>query len=518
MNEVSRLRPPAVECVSPVDDLLRAVASDPARPLLRSHSDVLTVGELADRARRVAAALARRGVSTGDRVALVSGNSIDRVVWMFGIWWIGAVEVSVNVELRGPMLAHVLTDSDPGLIVCQDVLLERVRETVIGDVLAMSELAAEPIGEATRDELDAAQGGFGPGELATILYTSGTTGPAKGVMLPRAYFSTLAARVWIDRLGLQADDIGYFPLPFFHVDFHVQITACLRSGGSMAFRERFSASEYFADVRRFDASWATGVGAMLSILAQGAPPEPGTHRLTRLIGAPVPQIAYEVFEDNLGIPILTLFGQTECDGIAMDSVHQRRRGAAGHMHDAIDVAVVDDDDRPLPAGETGEIVFRPRSPHMAALGYWGRPEATVEASRNLWFHTGDSGHVDDEGFLYFDGRRTDSFRRRGENISVWELEHSLNTAAGVRECVAIAVRDEHGGEDEIKVFVVPDGESVVLADFIEHCRAVLPRFAMPRYLTVTDGSEFVRSAGTGVVQKHLLSRDITSPDVMEVPR
>lgn len=517
MNDISRPRPFAVDRVSPVDDLLRAVGSDPARPLLRSHHEILSVGELADRARRVAAALGRRGVSAGDRVALVSGNSIDRVVWMFGIWWLGAVEVSVNVELRGPMLSHVLTDSDPSLIACQDELLQQVRDAAAGDVLPMSTLTEEPVDPATWQELDAAQRGFGPGDLATILYTSGTTGPAKGVMLPRAYFSALAD-VWIDRLGLGADDIGYFPLPFFHVDGHIKLAACLRSGGSIAFRPRFSVSEYFADVRRFGATWASGVGSMLSMLAQTELPEPGSHRLTRLIGAPVPQIAYETFEDRLGIPILTLFGQTECDGIAMDSVEQRRRGAAGRIHDAIEVQVVDENDRPLPIGETGEIVYRPRSPHLTALGYWRRPEATVEAWRNLWFHTGDSGHVDDDGFLYFDGRRTDSLRRRGENISVWELEHSLNTAGGVRECVAIAVRDEHGGEDEIKVFVVPDGESLVLEEFIEHCRTVLPGFAVPRYLTVTDGSEFVRSAGTGVVQKHLLSRDITSPDVMEVPR
>lgn len=517
MNDVGRCRPPAVDRVSPVDDLLRAVAQDADRALLRSRSEVLSVGELADRARRVAVALGRRGVSAGDRVALVSGNSIDRVVWMFGIWWLGAVEVSVNVELRGPMLAHVLADSDPSLIVCQDGLLEQVRDAAVGDVLPMSALTAEPVDRVTREELDAVQRGFGPGELATILYTSGTTGPAKGVMLPRAYFSNLA-EVWTDRLGLSADDIGYFPLPFFHVDGHVQLTACLQSGGSMAFRERFSVSEYFTDVSRFGATWATGVGSMLSMLAQAELPEPVPRHLTRLVGAPVPQIAYETFEDRLGIPVLTLFGQTECDGIAMDSVEQRRRGAAGRTHEAIEVQVVDANDRPVPVGETGEILYRPRGPHFTALGYWRRPEATVEAWRNLWFHTGDSGHLDADGFLYFDGRRTDSFRRRGENISVWELEHSLNLAAGVRECVAIAVRDEHGGEDEIKVFVVPEGESLVLEEFIEHCRKVLPRFAVPRYLTVTDGSEFVRSAGTGVVQKHLLSRDITSPDVMEVPR
>ncbi|MGW5515633.1 AMP-binding protein [Nocardia africana] len=517
MNDVGRHRSLAADRVSPVDDLLRAIAIDPARPLLRSHREVLTVCELADRARAVAAALSCRGVSAGDRVALVSGNSIDRVVWMFGIWWLGAVEVSVNVELRGPMLCHVLTDADPTLIACQDDLLEHVRCTAEGGVLPMSRLAVEPVDQPLREELDTAQRDFGPGELATILYTSGTTGPAKGVMLPRAYFCELA-EVWIDRLGLGPDDIGYFPLPFFHVDGHVQLTACLQSGGSMAFRDRFSVSEYFADVRRFEATWASGVGAMFSMLAQAELPEPGSHRLTRLVGAPIPAIAYEIFEDRLGIPVLTLFGQTECDGIAMDNMQQRRRGAAGRIHDGIDVQVVDHDDRPLPVGETGEIVYRPRRPHSAALGYWCRPDATLEAWRNLWFHTGDSGHLDAEGYLYFDGRRTDSFRRRGENISVWELEHSLNTAAGVRECVAIAVPDEHGGEDEIKVFVVPDGESLVIEEFIEHCRAVLPRFAMPRYITVTDGSEFVRSAGTGVVQKHLLPRDITSPDVMEVHR
>ncbi|WP_162528904.1 AMP-binding protein, partial [Mycolicibacterium sp. CBMA 361] len=201
MNDVSGPRPLVDNRVSPVDDLLRAVAEDPERPLLRSRSEVLSVGELADRAREVAAALAGRGVAAGDRVALVAGNSIDRVVWMFGIWWCGAVEVSVNVELRGPMLAHVLTDCDPTLVACQDDLFHHVRDAAATEVMAMSALQVEPLDMAVREELDAAQRGFGPGELATILYTSGTTGPAKGVMLPRAYFSNLA-QVWIDRLDL----------------------------------------------------------------------------------------------------------------------------------------------------------------------------------------------------------------------------------------------------------------------------------------------------------------------------
>ncbi|GAB3681135.1 ATP-dependent acyl-CoA ligase [Saccharopolyspora tripterygii] len=476
----------------------------------------VTVGDLVQRAREVAAVLQRRGVRPGDRVALVCDNSFERVAWMFGIWWVGAVEVSVNIELRGPMMAHVLTDSDPHLIACQRYALESIGAASDVEVVVIDDVPVEPVAPEVADELDAIYGSAQPDDLATILYTSGTTGPSKGVMLPRAYFSNLA-RIWSDEMGFREGDVGYFPLPFFHVDAHVLITAAIQTGGVLAFRSRFSVSGFFDDVRDFGATWTLVVGSMLSMLAQGELPERGSLPLTRILCAPVPDVGYDVFEDRLGIPILTLFGQTECDAIAMGGVRARRRGSAGRPHPAIDVRIVDEHDRELPVGQVGEIVFRPRQPHLCALAYWRRAEATVAAWRNLLFHTGDSGHLDEDGFLYFDGRRTDSFRRRGENISAWELEHSMSAAEGVRECIAVAVPDEHGGEDELKVFVIPEhGRAVDSAEFVAYCRSVLPAFAVPRYVVVTDGTEFVRSPGTGVVQKHLVSRDVESPDVYEV--
>ncbi|GAA5108308.1 AMP-binding protein [Haloechinothrix salitolerans] len=504
--------------VGPVDDLIRAARQDPSRAILRTRDHEVTVGELVRQAREAAGVLRRRGVHPGDRVGLLCGSSFERVAWMFGIWWAGAIEVSINTELRGPMMAHVLTDSDPGLVVCQRSLVGRVDETSAIDVLVIEDVAPEPVAPALFEELDAIQVSFQPEDLATILYTSGTTGPSKGVMLPRAYFSNLA-EIWAAAMEFDEGDVGYFPLPFFHVDAHVLITAAIQTGSVLAFRERFSVSGFFDDIRHFGATWALGVGSMLSMLAQGDLPEPGSLPLTRMLCAPVPDIAYEVFEDRLGIPILTLFGQTECDAIAMGGDGARRRGSAGRPHPAIDLRIVDDRDRDLPVGQTGEIVFRPMRPHLCALGYWRRPDATVTAWRNLWFHTGDSGHLDEDGYLYFDGRRTDSFRRCGENISAWELERTMSSAEGVRECIAVAVPDEHGGEDELKVFVIPeDGRDVDPAEFIAYCRSVLPGFAVPRYVAVTDGGEFVRSPGTGVVQKHLLSRDIDPDYVYEVER
>jgi crotonobetaine/carnitine-CoA ligase len=153
---------------------------------------------------------------------------------------------------------------------------------------------------------------------------------------------------------------------------------------------------------------------------------------------------------------------------------------------------------------------------MMTLGYWRRPEATVEAFRGLWYHTGDAASMDDDGFVFFCGRMTDNLRRRGENVSVWELETAIALAPGVRDCAAIGVRDDFGGEDEIKVFVeLEEGLAFDPAEFFAFCENNIPRFALPRFVQVVEPGVFVHGVGTGAIQKHRLPKDTSGPGIYD---
>lgn len=501
---------------SPVAELVRAERFHPDRLLLRCAQSDYTVHEFAELARRCAMDLQTRfGIGCGDRVAIVGRNSVLRLAWQYGAYWIGAVEVSVNFELKGPMLAHVLSDSAPSLILSdQDFISNLTPHTEPERIWVLDEPSS--IGdEVVFGRLDERESAIAPDKLATILYTSGTTGPSKGVMLPRGYFANHADSV-AEALELTEGDIGYFVLPFFHVDAHIVFPAAIASGSALAFRPRFSVTRFWSEVESFGCTWAFVIGSVLSAVATVPHPPAERIGLRRFLGAPIPVEAYDFFEDRLGIAILSMYGQTEADGPTFEHFSSRKRGSAGIVCDAFELAITDSSGRHLAPGEVGEICLRPRYPNLLMLGYWNRPDATVAAWKNLWFHTGDLGRMDTDGFLFYCGRITDSLRRRGENISAYELEAVIREAPGVEEAAAIAVVDELGGEDEIKVVVsCPEGCAFDATAFFAYCENALPRFAIPRFVELVPAEVFVRSVGTGVIQKHRLSRAVTGTGVFD---
>jgi crotonobetaine/carnitine-CoA ligase len=460
------------------------------------------VEEFATRVRRCAAALKERGVAAGDRVGLMSRNSAHQMAWQYGVHLAGAVEVPINADLRGPMLAHVLRDSAPTLVLVQEPFQEVVGASGVDvHVARIDDEGVLAAGAPLPGDLAMP----GPAELATILYTSGTTGLSKGVMLSHGYFSNLGS-VFVNVLELDEDDVAYFVLPFFHVDGHITASACLQSGSVLSFIDRFSVRRFWEDVRRFGATWSILVGAMqAAVMAGSSPPPRDTVRMSRMLAAPIPAESYDYFEERLGIQLLAVYGQTEADGPLCETPTLRRRGSVGWPCTGFDVAILDTDGCETEPGTPGEIAYRPQYPNMVTLGYWNKPEVTVAAWRDLWFHSGDVGTMDEDGFVYYKGRLTDSLRRRGENVSAYELELTIRGADGVADCAAVPVIDELGGEDEIKVFVALEPGAVFDAvTFFRYCEENLPRFAVPRFAETVDPDAFVRAAGSGAIQKHRL--------------
>ncbi|WP_433229111.1 class I adenylate-forming enzyme family protein [Actinomadura formosensis] len=496
----------------PLADLAAARRRWPDRPLLRWAGGEWTVAQFASAVRSAAAELRGLGVRPGERVAIMAGNSARMLAVQYAVWSLGAVEVAVNSELRGRFLRHVLTDSDPALVVADARFHELLSDCVAPERIA--DLAIIRLDRETAAEFQPAPAA---GALASLLYTSGTTGPSKGVMLPHGYFSNFGA-VLSRVLDIGPADTGFFTMPFFHVDAHIAVPLCLQTGSALAFAPRFSVSTFWADAERFGVTWFGAVGSMLSaLITRGRPPAAVLGRLRTILAAPVPAAAFEFFEDDLGVRVLQMYGQTEADGPLYSTPEHRRRGAAGWSCAGFDVRVAAPDGTEVGVGEAGELQTRPRYPNMITLGYWRRPEATVEAFRDLWFRTGDLVHQDADGFIWYRGRLTDSLRRRGENISAFELEDTVRGAPGVRECAALAVRDELGGEDDIKLVLVLDaGASFDPVSFRDFCARSLPRFARPRYVEVVPESAIVRGPGTGAIQKHLLPAGITA-DTIDLP-
>jgi len=490
---------------SVLDELWRAERDRPDAPLLRwrGHDGRVVehrVADVAEQVRRGASWLRSLGVAAGDHVATFATNHERLPSLWCAIHLVGAVEVPINAHLKGFMLQHVLDDARPAVVVAD---AER-RAVLAAASTGATVVPLEDVAGWDRAE-PAERADPPPTALATIMYTSGTTGPSKGVMLPHGYAANLAAR-WGAVQALAPGDVSHFSLPMFHVDSHVAFACALVTGSTLGVVPRFSATRFWDECRDLDATWFVGVGAMMAAIARRPVPDDVDRlRLRRGVGAPIPDEAYERLEDALGISLFQLYGQTEADGVCFETVDRRRRGSAGWPSTGFEVAVVDDLGAPLPPGATGEIVYRPGAPNMMAIGYWNRPEATAAAVRDLWFHSGDLGSFDADGFLWFRGRKRDSLRRRGENISAFELEQTVRGAPGVAECAAVGVPDPLGGEDEVKVFVVlRPGERLDPAAFFAYCEDNLARFAVPRFVEVVDESALVRGPGTGAIQKHLL--------------
>lgn len=494
----------------PLHDLAVSLRDSPDRVLMKWAEGTMTVSEFDVMARAFAAQLRATGVKKGDRVALMGGNTHKLIAATYGIWMLGAVEVSVNSELKGALLKHVLDDSDPSLLLCDAQLLELVAAERPGLMAVALELLGEATDEPAVDPIEMPEGET----LASLLYTSGTTGASKGVMIPHGYYSYFAHTLG-SVVGLTNDDTCYFTLPFFHVDAHIAVPACLRFGSTFAFTERFSVSRFWPDFIRFGGTWFGAVGAMLSaLITQGRPPQSALDQLRVIVAAPIPQEAFDSFEDEWGVPLLQMYGQTEANGPLYSTFERNRRGAMGAPVAGFEIKVVDHSGNDLPAGQPGEMLTKPILPNARTLGYWRRPEADTAAFTDGWFHTGDIVRRDEDDFVWYLGRKNDSLRRRGENISAFELEKVLLNAPAVMIAAVLGVRDELGGEDEVKAVLVVE-ESFDYTVFADYCRAELPRYAIPRFVELVDETQIVRGPGTGAIQKHLLPQGIT-PATYEV--
>jgi crotonobetaine/carnitine-CoA ligase len=480
--------------------IARHVADVPDRvAMLDVEGRQSTYRELQDTYRTWSDALRRIGVQSGDNVVTMLPNSFVAFEAWLGVAWLRAVEVPVNNGYLGDMLRYLLDDSRAEVLVIARRFVDRLvevagelhhlRTVIVPDASSVDDLPPLPFavldGEQFFAGAEPADDLPGPEhfDTAALVYTSGTTGPSKGVLVPWAELHEFA-RMPPD--GMIADGGGYYTVyPAFHVSGKSALYMSARYRGHIAIRETFSLSEFWNDIRRFDIRAAGLVGPMAALLMLA--PEEATDADTPLesvfMGPLIPQV--EEFKARFGVRVGTGFGMTEVGvPLGSDGFDLANAASCGRPRPGYQVRIVDDHDEDVPAGSVGELVVRSDEPWMITPGYFNQPERTAEAWRNGWFHTGDGFRRDEDGNHYFVDRMKDAIRRRGENISSFEVEASVNQHPAVQECAAVAVPSELG-EDEIKVLVVAmSGAALDPAELIAFLEPRMPKFMLPRFVEV----------------------------------
>jgi crotonobetaine/carnitine-CoA ligase len=498
-------------------------AERPDQTALHVADVPLSYRQLADRSVSAANALSGLGVAPGDRVAILMATSPEWVVVWFGLSRCGAVTVPINTAYRGEFLAHQLRDSGVTMIAVDAALLDNVvaiaadvpslRTVLVGggdgeardwragtagaDHLVFESIACLDAGDPRRFESAARWN-----QPGAIFYTSGTTGPSKGALATQHYLLS-AAQTMVDCWGLQPEETVYAPLPLFHLSAVGSVLGPMLAGGTGVIDRAFTVQGTWDQVRRHHAVGLLGAGAMVNMLwSVPVDDRDGDVPIRFLSAAPVAKELYYGVQARWGCRIVTCYGLSEAFPLTVAGVDDDNPpGASGRVNPDFEVMLVDDDDREVPVGTAGEIVCRPRRPHVMFEGYGGRDRETVEQMRNLWFHTGDLARFDDEGNLYYADRKKDAMRRRGENISSFEIEQALARYDAVAEVAAVGVPSELG-EDDVMVYVVAKpGYDLAVLPFMNFCSEQLPYFAVPRYVDVCG--ELPKNA-VGRVLKHEL--------------
>ena len=469
----------------------------------------------------LAGSLAALGVQPGDRVLGLIGNRAESIGMLFATVKLGAVWVPLNTGLRGAFLQHQLRNAEPRVVVLEDRLAANLAAVtagpvapealvIVGDGATPTPTCLSGSRRLTWPELRALRASAHlvtpePGDVAMIMYTSGTTGPAKGVLIPHGH-CYLAGLGLAEATALTAADRYFICMPLFHANaLLMQFLGCLIAGAEAVVTERFRATTWLEEVRAAEATITNGLGVIPEFIFRQPPTDRDRdHRLRLMMAVPIAPEWGAAFEGRFGVPFMQGFGMTECNIVAYTRPGDPLvPGCAGYpLDDWFDVAIADPaTDTLLPAGQTGEIVVRPKVPGCVMAGYFRMPEKTVEAWRNLWFHTGDAGRFDDAGRLHFVDRIKDCIRRRGENISSFEIEQVLNAHPAVAESAVVAVKVAGaGGEDEVKAYVVPAaGAAVDPVALLDWCAPRMPHFAVPRFVEVVTGD--LAKTPTGKLQK-----------------
>lgn len=470
-----------------------------------SYSEALVI------ASRSAATLRAAGVVPGDRVALLCSNRVEFMQLYLGCAWSGAVAVPVNVASRGMQLQHILSNCGAKLIAVESSLVHVLNSLdwtnlVVEKIWTIGDQGTAfqgniPVTSYKLDDNMEVAHASGPGDTVAILYTSGTTGASKGVCCPQAQYFWWGVHT-ASLLEMREGEILYSCLPLFHTNALNSFYQALLTGSTLVVGQRFSVSGYVEALRHHGATITYLLGAMVPMLLSRNPNDDERAHKARIALAPgVPAQFHEVFKKRFGIGLIDGYGSTETNFAIGDKLVDQQPGFMGRTRPGFQAKVVDEFDNEVADGVPGELVLRASEPFAFATGYFGMPDKTVEAWRNLWFHSGDRVIRYSCGSFRFLDRMKDAIRRRGENISSFEVEQVVTSHPAIANAAVFPVNSDLA-EDEVMVSVVlRDGAQLSPEQLLDYCQPRMPYFAVPRFV------DFVAELPTtenGKVQKFKL--------------
>ena len=504
---------------------LRRWAEETPEQILLHHVDgrVLSYGDAARMCDAWAGGFHRRGIDSGSVVGIFVSDSFDCASAWLAVTSAGMIAVPMNTAHMGRMLRHVLATARMRAVVASADLVGRLSEaSVESDLTDVIVHDAEWSGGRVGDVAAVGLREFLSGTLsvppfcpelhdtAMFLFTSGSTGPSKAVVIPWA--ASHSHWSWVPEDTLMKGEALYAPVAMFHNSGIGALQYVVWKGGRLVIRDRFSASAFWADIRMSGAVACGVVGPMTSVLwSQNAEPDDAENPLRSLVLGPMIE-QMEEFERRFGTRVCTAYGMTEVPSMVATGWNHgpwQTSGAVVAGWPWPELALVDEHDMPVAIGEVGELVVRTGAPWALNGGYFGDPAATADAWRNGWFHTGDALRQDDQGRFFFVDRMKDTIRRRGENISSFEVESVVLEHPAVVACAAFGVPDGFGGDDVMVAVVVREGDALEPAQFFSHLSKEMPSYMVPRYIDVVI--EIPHNTTTLRVQKFVLrDRGVTS--------
>lgn len=510
-----------MELTTVADALEHWARHRPDQPFLRCGDDAWTYVEARDRANRVAAGLTALGVSKGDRVAVIATTRAEHLELFLACALIGAIQVPINIYLKGAFLSHQLTDSAAEFIVVDQSGLQAVL-SIIDDLPPIKGLVL--LDQERQDGLDVevtpfsslhTYGSLPPDvtitedDISSIIYTSGTTGLPKGCVLPYGYYMRVAAE-FAQLVGLNDNDIVISALPLFHGAARMMVVAAALRKGLTAVLEPSFHTTFLERAAATNATVMVGVAAMGRVLMAQPPSDlDRSHKLRIATWGPSDPELESAVHERLGFAVTSqVYGQTECAlSTYAPAAQPASPGSSGRCASDLEIRLINDNEEDVPNGEVGEITFRPRHRNRMFRGYWNRPEETLHTFRGLWYHTGDFGRLDKTGSLTFVDRKKDYLRRRGENVSSVEVETAISRYPKVAEVAVHAVPSPLTEDDVKACIVLHEGEQVDPRDLFEFFSTHLPYYTIPRYVEIMP--ELPKNALSRVMKHVLRGRGVT---------
>jgi carnitine-CoA ligase len=503
--------PPREECVLRYV-LEQRAALHPDRTFIRlGDGTSIGYGQFLKMVERTAAGLASLGVRQDDTVTVWLPNGVEMIRIWFAINWLGAIYVPINVAYRGNLLAHVIANAGSKIIVASSDLVRRLQEVdranletlvVVGgdgdEIEGLTKINAETLDQHSSGVPELARS-IEPWDVQSIIFTSGTTGRSKGVVSSYAHMWHMSGREAF--YMLDDDDCFLLYGPLFHVGGTLPVVAMLNRGGTVAVAGEFATESFWSSVRATRATFVILLGVMSSFISKRPPaPDDRDHTLKKAMMIPLPDDSRD-FARRFGVTVWTLFNMTEINVPIVSEPNPAVVGTCGKRRPGNELRIVDEFDCEVPCGKVGELIIRSEAPWALNSGYFRNDEATVRAWRNGWFHTGDGFRCDADGNYFFVDRMKDAIRRRGENISSFEVEVEIMAHPDIRECAVVAVPNEMSEDDVLAIVAPAPSRSIDPVELLDFLRPRLAHFMLPRYIRVL--SELPRTP-TQKVEKYLL--------------